>query len=487
MRGKHARPSVNGEIAGQAARIAPVFAIAGTMLGMPHHQPPPARTIPAEHVLHVELTASVKPASPDQAYVVQAGDSLWSIAHRFYGNPLLWSRIYYANQSQIPDPNVISIGQALTIPGSGTARAATNAASATPAQAGDMPSSAPAQTGDQYKNPIGPGLTPGRVDMGVDYGGAGPVYALGNGKITSVYNPGWPGGGFIGLQLSDGSGRYVYYAEDISPAVRVGQTVMAGQLIGHATGGGIEVGWAAPPGTGQTMAAASGQDKAGLAQGDPGYYPTAYGVNFSNLIRSLGGPAGIVSGPVQGTQPGAAAAQTGNQQTGGTQTGDQQPGDQQAGDQENGETQTGAPAAASPAQPGPAQTGDSQSSPAQTGSTPGTTGGYLQQAAQGTGLPLSVVRAQVQVESGGQSGAISPAGAEGPYQFMPSTWATLGFPAGQEFNWATSTHAYISFMRLLLAWSGGNVRQALAAYNAGQGNWQAGLGYADQILSMAGQ
>jgi hypothetical protein len=189
------------------------------------------------------------------------------------------------------------------------------------------------------------------------------------------------------------------------------------------------------------MAAASGQDKAGLAQGDPGYYPTAYGVNFSNLIRSLGGPAGIVSGPVQGTQPGAGPAQTGNQQTGGTQT----------------------------------------------GSTPGTTGGYLQQAAQGSGLPLSVVRAQVQVESGGQSGAISPAGAEGPYQFMPSTWATLGFPAGQEFNWATSTHAYISFMRLLLAWSGGNVRQALAAYNAGQGNWQAGLGYADQILSMAGQ
>ena len=175
----------------------------------------------------------------------------------------------------------------------------------------------------------------------------------------------------------------------------------AGQLIGHATGGGIEVGWAAPPGTGQTMAAASGQDKAGLAQGDPGYYPTAYGVNFSNLIRSLGGPAGIVSGPVQGTQPGAAAAQTGNQQTGGTQTSDQQPGDQQAGDQESGETQTGA-AQPSPAQPGPAQTGDSQSSPAQPGSTPGTTGGYLQQAAQGTGLPLSVVRAQVQVESGGR-------------------------------------------------------------------------------------
>jgi LysM repeat protein len=491
MRGRHARPSATGEIAGQAARIGPVFAIAGTVLATPHHQPPSVRTIPAEHVLHAELTASVKPASPDQVYVVQAGDTLWSMARHFYGNGHMWPDIYYANQSQIPDPNVISIGQALTIPGSGTATAATNAASAAPAQAGGTPSSAPAQAGGQHKNPIGPGLTPGRVDMGVDYGGAGPVYALGSGTITSLYNPGWPGGGFIGLQLSDGSGRYVYYAEDISPAVQVGQTVTAGQLIGHATGGGIEVGWAAPPGTGQTMAAATGQDTAGLAQGDPGYYPTAYGVNFSNLIRSLGGPAGIVSGPVQGTQPGAAPAQTGNQQTGGTQpgdqqAGDQQPGDQQAGDQESGETQTGA-AQPSPAQSSPAQTSDAQSGAAQAGSTPGTAGGYLQQAAQGAGLPLSVVRAQVQVESGGQAGAVSPAGAEGPYQFLPSTWAQLGFPAGQEFNWATSTQAYIAMMKQLLQWSGGNVRQALAAYNAGQANWQAGLGYADQILSMAGQ
>jgi hypothetical protein len=73
MRGRHARPSVKGDIAGQAARIAPVFAVAGTMLGMPHRQPPPARTIPAERVLHAELTASVEPASPDQVSVVQAG------------------------------------------------------------------------------------------------------------------------------------------------------------------------------------------------------------------------------------------------------------------------------------------------------------------------------------------------------------------------------------------------------------------------------
>lgn len=153
-----------------------------------------------------------------------------------------------------------------------------------------------------FVNPIGPGLVPGRVDMGVDYSGSGPLYALGAGTITSTRNSGWPGGTFIGLKL-DGSSQYVYYAENIIPHVTVGQHVSAGQLIGTAVGTSpfIEVGFAAPPGTGQTMAAATGQNSAGLAAGDPGAFPTGWGVTMSNLISSLGGPAGIVNGSVQGT------------------------------------------------------------------------------------------------------------------------------------------------------------------------------------------
>jgi len=243
------------------------------MLGMPSHvKPPPPRSTPVERV---ELDSSVKPASPAKVYIVQAGDSLWSIAQQFYGNGLMWSHIYYANQSHIHDPNLIYQGQKLTIPSAGTTSARTNSSTA-------------------------------RTN--------------------------------------------------------------------------------------------------------------------NSTTRTSSSRAGTSSSSATRAQA----------------------------------------------------------------SSPSSTTGYIQQAAQGTGLAESVVAAQVQVESNYDSGAISPAGAEGPYQFMPSTWATLGFPAGQEFDWATSTHAYISFMRLLLAWSGGNVRQALAAYNAGQGNWQAGLGYADQILSMAG-
>jgi murein DD-endopeptidase MepM/ murein hydrolase activator NlpD len=157
-----------------------------------------------------------------------------------------------------------------------------------------------------FKNPIGSGLTPERVDMGVDFGGSGPLYALGHGQITQVYGlgggSGWPGGGWIGLKLDDG--REMYYAEDISPVVHAGQTVQAGQLIGHATGGssGIELGWASGSGTG-TEAAALGQNKLGLSHGDPGAYPTAMGVDMANLIHSLGGPLGIIKGAIQGTLP----------------------------------------------------------------------------------------------------------------------------------------------------------------------------------------
>lgn len=165
-----------------------------------------------------------------------------------------------------------------------------------------------------FVNPIGRGLTGERVDMGVDYGGHGSLYAMGSGVITSIRNSGWPGGTFIGLHLD--SGQYMYYAEDIMPHVSIGQRVQAGQLVGTATGGGsgIEVGWAAPPGTGQTMAAQAGQQ---ASHGDPGSIATAYGVSMSNLIKSLGGPAGKVSGSISGGIP---ANQTAMYGTGANQT-----------------------------------------------------------------------------------------------------------------------------------------------------------------------
>lgn len=118
---------------------------------------------------------------------------------------------------------------------------------------------------------------------------------------------------------------------------------------------------------------------------------------------------------------------------------------------------------------------------------PSTAAYYIKQAASALGLPVAVVEAQNYVESSyGQNMGPSGAGAMGPWQFEPYTWpAYSSAPFSEATSWPVSTAAYISMMKQLLHWSGGNTRMALAAYNAGQGNWQAGVGYADTILAIA--
>lgn len=109
----------------------------------------------------------------------------------------------------------------------------------------------------------------------------------------------------------------------------------------------------------------------------------------------------------------------------------------------------------------------------------------IKRAASGTGLPYQVCTAQAYVESGFNPRAVSNAGAKGFWQFLPSTFREYGH--GDIFNVDDNTDAYINFMRALLRQFKGVVRTALAAYNAGPGNYRAGLGYADEILRLAGE
>jgi murein DD-endopeptidase MepM/ murein hydrolase activator NlpD len=153
-----------------------------------------------------------------------------------------------------------------------------------------------------YVNPLShiADLTPERVDQGVDYHGYGPIAALGDGRILSTSNSGWPGGTFIAYKLTDGpaAGLVVYAAEDIEPLVSVGQTVAAGQTIGTMYEGpdGIETGWSDPSGDGETMARDDGQFD--------GSNSTAFGANFSQLLASLGAPPGVMQNePPTGSLP----------------------------------------------------------------------------------------------------------------------------------------------------------------------------------------
>lgn len=51
-----------------------------------------------------------------QWYVVKKGDSLWSIAKKFYGNGAQYTKIYNANKTKIKNPNSIPVGQVIKIP-----------------------------------------------------------------------------------------------------------------------------------------------------------------------------------------------------------------------------------------------------------------------------------------------------------------------------------------------------------------------------------
>ena len=53
-------------------------------------------------------------ASSARSYTVQAGDTLWGISSRFYGDGSLYLRLAAANS--LKNPNLLTVGQTLTIP-----------------------------------------------------------------------------------------------------------------------------------------------------------------------------------------------------------------------------------------------------------------------------------------------------------------------------------------------------------------------------------
>jgi LysM repeat protein len=67
-------------------------------------------------VQQIYTDALVKHHEPARRYTVRPGDTLSSIAVRFYGNPADWKWLYQANRSVIENPNVIFPGEVLNVP-----------------------------------------------------------------------------------------------------------------------------------------------------------------------------------------------------------------------------------------------------------------------------------------------------------------------------------------------------------------------------------
>lgn len=110
---------------------------------------------------------------------------------------------------------------------------------------------------------------------------------------------------------------------------------------------------------------------------------------------------------------------------------------------------------------------------------------WVQSAAQQLGIPVAVVAAQIEHESGFDNSSVGQYGERGIVQFLPSTWADIA--RGDPTNLDNELAAYVTYMKSLLNQEHGNLGMALAAYNAGPGNIQAGMQYASTILANANQ
>lgn len=170
-----------------------------------------------------------------------------------------------------------------------------NSATGAKAQAEAAPvpaTSTVAGTAGGAVSPVGAGLKQGRTDQGVDYTGAGPLYAVGSGTILSTSAAGWPGGGtYIALKLDnppDPTHDIVYYAEGITPGVKPGDKVSSGQVIGQATGakGGIEIGWGSAT-IGTTLA----KSTSGYTEGQV----TSEGQHFLSFISGADTPSATLA------------------------------------------------------------------------------------------------------------------------------------------------------------------------------------------------
>jgi LysM repeat protein len=198
--------------------------------------------VPSAAKLLIAITISLHPAAHavPASYTVHQGDTLSAIAASTYGSSADWPAVWWANRTQVRDPNLLIVGQHLRLPASGhvTASMARAAQAAIPAPQPPAPAADPAPVSTVQSDPSAAApvyaSAPAPSSDGVNWNAIAACESGGNWSINT-------GNGFYGgLQFTQqtwdayGGSQYAASANQASESqqIAVAQQVLAGQGIG---------------------------------------------------------------------------------------------------------------------------------------------------------------------------------------------------------------------------------------------------------------
>ena len=182
----------------------------------------------------IVATISLHPAAAHQAhqapdhYTVKQGDTLSSIARHEYGSAAAWPALWWVNRHKVHNPEMIRVGQRLTLSSWHPHKAWLNRAAlaAVPASASAPPVSASAPAAGAAPVPASSG--------GVNWSAVAACESGGNWS-TNTGNGFYGGLQFTeGTWLANGGGQYASSADVATPAqqIAVAERVLASQGIG---------------------------------------------------------------------------------------------------------------------------------------------------------------------------------------------------------------------------------------------------------------
>jgi hypothetical protein len=210
-----------------------MVAVASLLTVTPHQ--PPARPAPAAgHVRladHVRLVSRVQPAT--RTYTVRPGDTLFYISQHLYGTPGHWREIWQANTDKITDPNLIDVGEVLTIPAqTASAQTASYSAQAISAEPEDSPQTDSPQTGTSQPPQTDSGPSQTSSSQPPPTGSSGGSNQAVLQAVAAQF--GWTGGEWAALQQLESMEDATYSTTIANPS---SGALGMGQALGHGTAG----------------------------------------------------------------------------------------------------------------------------------------------------------------------------------------------------------------------------------------------------------